>query len=280
MLAFLILPILGTGFYILINDPQAFIRLHRYQGQLLYLKCLGYGLMCFLLAFILGASINYLLPPQLHLSAFSLTLPLDVHAGLVSGLQAMQLGNAAQLNQVAWFIILSLLMFFIASGWCWLSDLALKRRSEKNGIDAKIFLMKQLVKDSPMDKMLLDASLQIQPMLFSLSNRKVYVGFVSSMGEPTENEGMDQEVRIVPIMSGYRDTNTLVPVFEHEYHRLDKALRKSLSITIRQELIDTVCPFSFDVYKQVIQTKPAVDKKLTLVFQPSPPTYTWQVKAE
>jgi hypothetical protein len=38
--------------------------------------------------------------------------------------------------------------------------------------------------------------------MISLEDRKVYVGKVIDMGEPTETNGIDQDISIMPLMSG------------------------------------------------------------------------------
>jgi hypothetical protein len=45
--------------------------------------------------------------------------------------------------------------------------------------------------------------------MFSLNDRKVYVGIVLFAGTPTESEGIDHAFTLIPLLSGYRDKDTL-----------------------------------------------------------------------
>ncbi|TOO97436.1 hypothetical protein CGH26_26745, partial [Vibrio parahaemolyticus] len=53
MFALLILPILISGFIVLSIGPKERLRLHRYDGQLLYLKAAKIGLRYFLVVSLL-----------------------------------------------------------------------------------------------------------------------------------------------------------------------------------------------------------------------------------
>jgi len=90
--------------------------------------------------------------------------------------------------------------------------------------------------------------------MLSLSDRKVYVGKIITMGEPNELEGPDQEVTLIPVMSGYRDRDTLSVVFNTQYDETDKSVR----ITLRQDMVISATRFSFEAYEQLnpAPTKP------------------------
>lgn len=82
--------------------------------------------------------------------------------------------------------------------------------------------------------------------MLSLSDRKVYVGKVISMGEPNENKGADQEICIIPVMSGYRDKDNLTINFTTEYNDIEK----EIFITISQDKISYATEFIFDAHVQ------------------------------
>ena len=93
--------------------------------------------------------------------------------------------------------------------------------------------------------------IKILLLLISLSNRKVYAGLINSMGEPTENRGMDQEIQIVVLLSGYRDEKDLTVNFTFDYRHIDDEQNEQPNgMVIRQELIESVVPLDFDVYAQ------------------------------
>ncbi|HFC9921158.1 TPA: hypothetical protein ACF0YU_001831 [Salmonella enterica] len=62
MFAFLIIPLLVSGFIIITNHPYHFYRLHRYDGQLLYMKAAKYGLWCLVWSVFIAFVIKYYLP--------------------------------------------------------------------------------------------------------------------------------------------------------------------------------------------------------------------------
>ncbi|MBT0647116.1 hypothetical protein KJJ93_29425, partial [Escherichia coli] len=70
-----------------------------------------------------------------------------------------------------------------------------------------------------LDSMLLDAmeSRPKKSILVTLSSRKVYVGIVNGIQEPTESEAPNSYISIFPIMSGYRDKDTLSITFTNSY---------------------------------------------------------------
>lgn len=73
-----------------------------------------------------------------------------------------------------------------------------------------------LLEDSPLDRMLFDLSFEKNRLArLCMKDRSVFVGKVVSLGEPSEFEGMDQEIRLVPFLIGYQDKDTLAIHF-HE----------------------------------------------------------------
>ncbi len=46
----LLLPLLVSGFLVCLKDPTVYCRLHRYEGQMLYLQVGRYGIYCFVAA--------------------------------------------------------------------------------------------------------------------------------------------------------------------------------------------------------------------------------------
>jgi hypothetical protein len=45
--------------------------------------------------------------------------------------------------------------------------------------------------------------------LFTMEDRKVYVGSVIDIGKATEAQGVDQHFLLIPFLSGYRDKDTM-----------------------------------------------------------------------
>ncbi|HMV13103.1 MAG TPA: hypothetical protein PKD88_08285 [Nitrosomonas sp.] len=69
--------------------------------------------------------------------------------------------------------------------------------------------------------------------------------------EINESSGLDKEISLIPIMSGYRDKDT----FEVSLTTYYEAIDTDLDIVIRQDKILTASWFDFDVYKKLNHKK-------------------------
>lgn len=266
MILLLILPILTAGFLICNNSPKYYYRLHRYEGQHLYLKAAWLGLRSFLIATIVMLLINRYVP------ATVCGISIDLHQWLTNLFGTMGL-SVKQAQEYSWILILSIALHIVAYASCVYRRKETEFRSGKAGIDSKILSMYEILKDSPLDVELCYSYIFKEPILISLSNRKVYVGIAVSLGEPNENEGMDQEISIAPLMSGYRDQQTLNAVFDTDYQNVDSD--NEFKVTIRQELIDSVSKFDFDVYQKFQQQKQAKKQKTKVTFKPMENSFIW-----
>ncbi|MEQ3530594.1 hypothetical protein [Pseudoalteromonas sp. XMcav11-Q] len=106
-------------------------------------------------------------------------------------------------------------------------------------------ILGRILKDSPLDRLLFYAFNEKKLLMFTLKNRQVYIGRVNSTGEPTENKGVDQEVCIIPIMSGYRDDKSLAVDLITHYNKIEK----NIYLTLRQEEIISATEFDLDAYE-------------------------------
>ena len=88
-------------------------------------------------------------------------------------------------------------------------------------------------------------------VMISLSDRKVYVGKVINLGEPSETSGMDQDISIIPLMSGYRDKDDLTVEFTTYYEETGG----NLYISIRQDAIVSATEFDFSSHQKWTEKK-------------------------
>ncbi|EKK0303444.1 hypothetical protein PJ747_004895, partial [Escherichia coli] len=204
MFAFLIIPLLVSGFIIITTHPYHFYRLHRYDGQLLYMKAAKYGLWCLIWSVFIAFAIKYYLP--------------SVHI-VTQVSQSLSLGeNSYQKRITVWLILLSCTSVVIA----WLSgiitnwfttfrsqmiykllykkDISIEDSKEL----VKLRTLQDLVTEGSMDSVFFDSLIDRKSILISMNNKKVYVGIVNALGEPNEKDGPNQQISILPIMSGYR----------------------------------------------------------------------------
>lgn len=239
MFLLLIIPILISGFYVCNHNLYYFYRLHRYEGQYLYLKSALIGFTSLIISSFFALLLNKFIPNQIW------NIPIDV-ISFIDSLIAPAIGNPnISSTQLSWIILLSVLTQI--TGWLWvkLSHLHIWLR-EKDIEKSKIMLMSSILRDSPLDNILLESYIAETPLMLTLNDRKVYVGIVSSLGEPNESEGMDQEIAIIPIMSGYRSKENFSVSFNTDY----EIVEKDLNIVIRQEIINSATEFDFDTFNK------------------------------
>ena len=246
MLAFLLLPVLTCGFFICYYSLPHFYKLHRYEGQQLYLKSAWLGVQCLFYGLLVVAILNTFVPPKI------LYIPVDLYS-LVLALVRGIVPKESNANELTWLFLIAVTMHGIAFIRIWVTNWAMNQFQKKEGVDPKIKLMSDVLSDSPLDSELLYSYINDQSVLISLSNRKVYVGQVVSMGEPNESEGMDQEISILPHISGYRDKDNLTVNFTTQYQSIDTEVE--IKVTLRQELIESVTRFDFEVYEQFLRRK-------------------------
>jgi len=246
MFLLLIIPILISGFYVCNHNLYYFYRLHRYEGQYLYLKSALLGFTCLITASFIALLLNVLIPETIF------NIPVDIIA-FIHWLITSAIGNSnIDTKQLSWVILIAVLTQI--TGWLWvkISFFHIKWR-ESDVEKSKIMLMSSILRDSPLDNILLESYISETPLMLTLNDRKVYVGVVASLGEPNESEGMDQEIAIIPIMSGFRDENDFHVLFNTDY----KIINKDLNIVIRQEIINSATEFDFDIFSEFLSNRPS-----------------------
>ncbi len=234
----LIIPVLISGFYVCNNNLYYFYRIHRYEGQYLYLKSALIGFISLLISSIIALTLNKFIPSRV------LGIPVDVIAYIETFVSPIVEGTEVSSIQLSWIILLLVLTQFM--GWVWVKFSYLHIKLKEKDIEkSKILLMSSILRDSPLDNIFLESYIEEAPLMLTLNDRKVYVGIVSSLGEPNESEGMDQELAIIPIMSGYRDKDDFSVSFNTDYKIIDKELQ----IVLRQEMINSATRFDFEIFE-------------------------------
>ncbi|SDX14988.1 hypothetical protein [Nitrosomonas communis] len=167
-----------------------------------------------------------------------------ISESLLSGIWVEK--TKAELNTFIWVIIFSLGTISVSYLCSFFSRiiLTLKAGTLEN---SKILLMSKVLSDNPMDKLFFESYLHSRPLLLSLDSGKVYIGTINSLGELNEINGLDQDISLIPIMSGYRNKDTLEVNFTTYY----EAINSDLNIIIPQDQILTASWFDFDVYKKL-----------------------------
>ncbi|MDJ0030302.1 hypothetical protein [Pantoea ananatis] len=252
-----------------IANLYQFYQLHKYDGQLLYIKVAAFGSFSVMFVVLFAALIKYFFP-EFHV--------IDDVA------KAFRIKKLVDDNKSGvWLILISFLSVFVSLVWValvWVKNLFLGFMYEKNTHEkvshaVRLRVLRKTVSAGSLDMMLLDAieSHPKQPVLITLQSRKVYVGIVNGILEPTENEGANSSLSIFPIMSGYRNKNDLSVDFTNVYPgeiTTDSAatsnslkvvkLTGQMDIIFSAEEISHISWFDFDIYDQVNNSLKQIQK--------------------
>ncbi|MBB4126727.1 hypothetical protein GGR77_002017 [Xanthomonas translucens] len=227
----LILPLLVSGFIVCLKDRIVFSRLHRYEGQLLYLLVAYHGLICFVVAlfFVSFLSIVFshewaggcigLWERHLCLGAFNT----DFLAW--GGSKLLLLDNTIGLKgQVYSFFILigvftCLAPFILAPIRHGFYKWRLEAIDGKSLTDEQFhaFLNIKAVEHLPIADALANSLSSRSSVMITMADRKVYVGVVQSIGGVTEVNGALENFGILLSHSGYRDKDTLKVHYTYKY---------------------------------------------------------------
>lgn len=247
MLALTIFFVLVAGFFACHIHPEHSLKLHRYHGQYLYLKSAELGVKCCVLAFLMAVLLieeEVLTSVGGNTDSGALAI---VSAHLTIFFQKIGPSSPDEISKLIWFLLLSVLTIccaFIIKAWGHVS--LLLRSGQWSPSKAKLYVMGELLSDSPMDDLLFRLSMeQDKYIMITTNDRKVYVGKVVSLGEPSETGGVDQDISIMPLMSGYRCSEDLRVKFTTDYDAVDE----DICLALRQDTIMSATEFSFSAYQ-------------------------------
>lgn len=271
----LLLPLLVSGFLVCLRHRGIYYRLHRYEGQLLYLQVARYGLNCLFVSFAVVGVFSLLVSHDwkggcLWCAHFCIPpFSTDFLAGLSPKLEAIGMAKGEVKGEAAAFVMLVAIgAMLLPVPWTWLLMVRLKKkirhrlvrmqkRYAAENFDARAdeivstYLLRESVAHSPRLKTLYEAFAMQQPVMLSMEDRKVYVGHVLSLGAPTEVATIDQELHLVPIISGYRDKDRLEVVYTTDY----AGLAVECPLYLKQENILSVTLYSEPVKVKFEKTR-------------------------
>lgn len=212
------------------------------------MKAAKYGLWCLVWSVFIAFIIKYYFP--------SAHLVTDVS-------QSLGLGESLYQKRITgWLIFLSCtsvllawLSGVIANWFTTLRSQMIYRFFYKKDISieeskelVKLRTLQDLVTEGSMDSVFFDSLIDRKSILVSMTNKKVYVGIVNALGEPNEKDGPNQQISILPIMSGYRDKDTLNVCFTNDYNNIEGY---DTSVIIPVSQITQVSWFTMEVHDQV-----------------------------
>lgn len=249
MFALLIIPILLAGYTVCSTHPVIRQKLYRFEGQHLYLKVVCQGVFQVLIATTLLLIINSLV---LFLASFCPPL----HQWLLDDPFAQPLQDFFNVSpeisrQILCFLVLTIFSFLVARSF---SGIATKRLKKEHGDDWKSQVSLEVLRDSPLDFLLLESALtQGSLLILSMENRKVYVCAIQRGAEPGEHNkhGEDQEVSVIPVKSGYRDKDTLEVYWTTYYD----AIAEKVTIVLRQADIVSASRYDVRMHEELVRSK-------------------------
>lgn len=167
MLTLLGLIILVAGFFACHISPTHCYKLHRYEGQYLYLRCADLGSRCFGIAAIVAFTLCNI--PSFNIFTFEISFP--VYVWIEGFMQEHFTSDKHQASRWGWLLSLSVLTFISAFIYKLLSHIKLRLRF---GVwDAKIHVMGSILADSPLDNLLFNLSLEKDKYaMISMNDRK------------------------------------------------------------------------------------------------------------
>lgn len=249
MFIFLVIPILVSGFLLFHIHPIYKYKLHRYEGQFLYLKSAQYGLYSVLISFFtfILSSGSFKLPyTEFHFDTLKF---IHSHFNFITSISQ----DRKLLDELSVIFFITISTLIIPFFWSSISFIRLlvKYRTWK----IKPYIMSRILNDSPLDRFLFNASISKNKdeaiVMLTMQDRKVYVGNVITTGEPSETEGPDQEIEFIPWISGYRNKDTLNVNFTTDY----KILKEKITLILKQEEILSATSFSFKHYEEFEKRK-------------------------
>ncbi len=276
MALLLLLPLLVSGYLVCLYDPIAYSRLHRYDGQLLYLQAGRFGLTCLFMAIVLMllfvglVSHTWLdkacLKPELKMAflikggCYSITT--DFLAAFGQLLQKAGVVKESLNAQCVAFGVMSALLTLVMPRLG--AELTLRKLGkELNTTNIRAiegYVLRESVSHSPVGIALVESFAFQQQVMLTMSDRKVYRGFIQSVGAPTEVTGVDQEIEFLPSVSGYRDKDNLTVVYTTHYSDAESATIEP--IYFRQQNIVSICRFSEDIHKAFEKNAPKCPTEL------------------
>lgn len=82
--------------------------------------------------------------------------------------------------------------------------------------DGKLKSLSKLISNNPFESLVLESHIRSFPVLVTLSSNKVYVGIIASV--PLLEDGQLEYISLLPLLSGYRESDTLGVIFTTNYY--------------------------------------------------------------
>ncbi len=261
----LILPILVSGYLFCNGSIYRQATMSRYDGQLLYMLIAKTGVIIFAFACLASFGLIYA-------SKYKLLLPVlgeySDYIKYVKGfLTHNEITDAKGAPVWAFLAQASVLSFLLAWLFPRLFTLLLMLRYLAPATSIRGLILASKVPSRPLTRQLMKSMRDEDNLyMFSMDDRKVYVGRVSDIGDLHEAGGMDEDFEIVPTMSGYRDKDTLKVTYTTDYSAVieDMMLKNreiGFTIVLSQKNIVSMSRFEDEIWNQFKVRQELTDKQ-------------------
>ena len=210
----LVLPILICGFIYCRYNFYDRTLITRFEGQTLYLHIAMRGIFIAFPSLIFSFALEYLTHGFFGLSKFLAD----------SGITKAE--EKDLFSTVLFCVFISPLFAYLSAR---LSFLITKARYEiESDYLAKLFILETMLPITTHQTLLLRSLAGKQLYMFSMEDRKVYIGCVSRIGGLQDHESdIDEGFSIIPIFSGYRDKDNLTVEFTTLYEKVFNEIKHS-----------------------------------------------------
>lgn len=253
----LILPILVSGYLYCSGSIYRQATMSRYDGQLLYMLIAKTGILIFAIACFASFGLMYASKHGAFVPFLGELGEYGDYIKYVKGfLTHNEITDAKGASVWAFLAQASVLSFVLAWLFPRLFTLLLMLRHRASAMSIKGLILASKVPTRPLTRQLMESMRDKNNLyMFSMDDRKVYVGRVSDIGDLHEAGGMDEDFEIVPTMSGYRDKDTLKVTYTTDYsavveEMMQKGREIGFTIVLSQKNIVSVSRFEDEIWNQ------------------------------
>lgn len=264
----LILPILVSGYLYCNGSIYRQATMSRYDGQLLYMLIAKTGILIFASACLASISLMYASKHSIFVPFLGEFSQYGDYIKHVTGfLTHNEITDAKGAPVWAFLAQASVLSFVLAWLLPRLFTCLLMLRHWASAVSIKGLILASKVPTRPLTRQLMESMRDRNNLyMFSMEDRKVYVGRVSDIGDLHEAGGMDEDFEIVPTMSGYRDKDTLKVTYTTDYsavveEMMLKGREIGFTIVLSQKNIVSVSRFEDEIWNQFKARQDVTDKQ-------------------
>lgn len=230
MLTFLGATVTLCGFIYCHNNPFLKYKLKRYSGHYFITHLIWSGLKPSIPAIIILSVFGYFKCYQIFCSFIEKLLK---NAILQIDIKEYEIS----------ICILSLLMILFSWLGPFIHYKIIRKISDEQGFE-------ESCNDNSLDRKICQSLYSsYKYLIITLNNNKVYIGKVTSF-DPS-NVGVEQHIVIVPMLSGYRNSDDHTIEFTTHYHNINDLKNKTLEVIINKNDIFILQNFEQDVYNKV-----------------------------